>query len=81
MKVSFGLIRCSGNLIFVSSVTSKNRPSATFVAAEVPKSVWALHFCESSFPFVHANAGTDEIHSHEDSSLLASARILSGWSR
>ena len=46
MKVAFGLIQCSGNLIFVASATSENRPSANFVAAEVPKAVWAFPFCE-----------------------------------
>ena len=49
MKVEFGLVWCSGILIFVDSATSKNIPSATFVAAKVPKVAWASRFCESSF--------------------------------
>ena len=33
----------------VASATSETRPSATFVAAEVPKVAWDLRLCESSF--------------------------------
>ena len=45
MKVEFGLVRFSGILIFVAGANSKNKPSATFVSAEVPKVVWDLRFC------------------------------------
>ena len=57
MKVDFVLVWCYVILVFAAIATSENKPSATFVAAEVPKVVWDLHFCESSFSYCSCKRG------------------------
>ena len=49
----------------VTNTISDNRPNTIFLAVYVPKVTWALRFFILHFPVVHAESGTNAVHSHE----------------